>query len=66
MTLLDDVAQKLLMATAVSYNTSASACEKGRQQKASIGLLREMLNHLLVPSIVSHNTFCSSPDKGTP
>ena len=51
--MLHEMVHQLLAPDVVSWIAAISACEKGKQREASLGLLQEMVHQLLTPDVVS-------------
>ena len=54
----------MLIPDVVSFSAAISACEKGKQWEAALGLLQEMVHQLLTPGVVSFNSAISACEKG--
>ena len=48
----------------ISYNSTISACGRGRQWEKALDLLQEMMDHGIKPNVVSYNSAISACKKG--
>ena len=48
----------------VGYNTTSSACQRGKQWKTALALLQEIVDNLLSLTAVSYDAGISACEKG--
>merc|ERR1719345_486341 len=48
----------------ITYIASISACEKGEQWAAALGLLRQVQHQRLEPNVITYNASISACEKG--
>ena len=56
--------QRRLEPDVITYNSSISSCEKGRQWLAALRLLRQMRQRRLEPNVITYSSSISSCEKG--